>query len=158
MVWFRVETSKVRVNRNTVWVRTLWVPSSCYSISGDTITVMTTKSCNCFCMTPSSLNKMTYAARVETTYSHVHTILIVSNMQDAAVTTWTMQPRELVWTEHNDHLPGTLKFTNFSTHYKCVAKTVAWWLKPGFHYHTRVDGWPVSITHQHGPCWRARFH
>jgi len=24
---------------------------------------------------------------------------------------------------------------------------------------TRVDGWPVSITHQHGPCWRVRgFH
>ena len=21
---------------------------------------------------------------------------------------------------------------------------------------TRVDGWPVSITHQHGPCLRAR--
>jgi len=21
---------------------------------------------------------------------------------------------------------------------------------------TRVDGWPVSITRQHGPCWRAR--
>jgi len=20
----------------------------------------------------------------------------------------------------------------------------------------RVDGWPVSITRQHGPCWRAR--
>ena len=22
---------------------------------------------------------------------------------------------------------------------------------------TRVDGWPVSITRQHGPCWRARI-
>ena len=21
----------------------------------------------------------------------------------------------------------------------------------------QVDGWPVSITHQHGPCWRAHF-
>jgi len=36
-------------------------------------------------------------------------------------------------------------------------------LKPGFHYPSwrpeltaRVDGWPVSITRQHGPCWRAR--
>ena len=35
-------------------------------------------------------------------------------------------------------------------------------VKPGFHYPSwrpaltaRVDGWPVSITHQHGPCWRA---
>ena len=35
--------------------------------------------------------------------------------------------------------------------------------KPGFHYPSwgpeltaRVDGWPVSITRQHGPCWRAR--
>jgi len=39
-------------------------------------------------------------------------------------------------------------------------------LKPGFHYPSwrpeltaRVDGWPVSITRQHGWCWRARgFH
>ena len=46
-----------------------------------------------------------------------------------------------------------------------------WWaraastrsLKPGFHYPSwrpeltaRVDGWPVSITRKHGPCWRAR--
>jgi len=36
-------------------------------------------------------------------------------------------------------------------------------LKPGFHYPSwrpeltaRVDGWLVSITCQHGPCWRAR--
>ena len=36
-------------------------------------------------------------------------------------------------------------------------------VKPGFHYSSwrpeltaRVDGWPVSITRQHGPCWRAR--
>ena len=36
-------------------------------------------------------------------------------------------------------------------------------IKPGFHYPSwrpewtaRVDGWPVSITRQHGPCWRAR--
>ena len=36
-------------------------------------------------------------------------------------------------------------------------------VKPGFHYPSwrpeltaRVDGWPVSITRQHGPCWRAR--
>ena len=36
-------------------------------------------------------------------------------------------------------------------------------LKPGFHYPSwrpeltaRVDGWPVSITRQHRPCWRAR--
>ena len=36
-------------------------------------------------------------------------------------------------------------------------------LKPRFHYPSwrpeltaRVDGWPVSITRQHGPCWRAR--
>jgi len=45
-------------------------------------------------------------------------------------------------------------------------------VKPGFHYPTssitldgrvfplaeltaRVDGWPVSITRQHGPCWRV---
>ena len=35
-------------------------------------------------------------------------------------------------------------------------------VKPGFHYPSwrpeltaRVDGWPVSITRQHGPCWRA---
>ena len=35
-------------------------------------------------------------------------------------------------------------------------------LKPGFHYPSwrrkltaRVDGWPVSITRQHGPCWRV---
>jgi len=33
-------------------------------------------------------------------------------------------------------------------------------VKPGFHYPSwqpeltaRVDGWPVSITRQHGPCW-----
>jgi len=37
------------------------------------------------------------------------------------------------------------------------------WLKPGFHYPSwrpeltaPVDGWPVSITRQHRPCWRAR--
>ena len=36
-------------------------------------------------------------------------------------------------------------------------------VKTGFHYPSwrpeltaRVDGWPVSITRQHGPCWRAR--
>ena len=36
--------------------------------------------------------------------------------------------------------------------------------KVGFHYPSsrpeltaRVDGWPVSITRQHGPCWRARY-
>jgi len=36
-------------------------------------------------------------------------------------------------------------------------------VKPGFHYPSwrpeltsRVDGWQVSITRQHGPCWRAR--
>jgi len=34
-------------------------------------------------------------------------------------------------------------------------------VKPGFHYRVpeltaRVDGWPVSITREHGPCWRAR--
>ena len=36
-------------------------------------------------------------------------------------------------------------------------------VKPGFHYPSwrpeltaRVDGWPVSITRQHGPCWRGR--
>ena len=36
-------------------------------------------------------------------------------------------------------------------------------LKPGFHYPNwrpeltaRVGGWPVSITRQYGPCWRAR--
>jgi len=36
-------------------------------------------------------------------------------------------------------------------------------VKPGFHYQSwrpelmaRVDGWPVSITCQHRPCWRAR--
>jgi len=35
--------------------------------------------------------------------------------------------------------------------------------RPGFHYPSwrreltaRVDVWPVSITRQHGPCWRAR--
>ena len=35
--------------------------------------------------------------------------------------------------------------------------------KPGFHYPScqpeltaRVDGWPVSITRQRGPCWWAR--
>jgi len=35
-------------------------------------------------------------------------------------------------------------------------------LKPGFHYPSwrpeltaRVDGWPISITRQHGPCWRV---
>ena len=35
--------------------------------------------------------------------------------------------------------------------------------KARFHYPSwrpelmvRVDGWPVSITRQHGPCWRAR--
>ena len=34
--------------------------------------------------------------------------------------------------------------------------------KPGFHYPSWqpeltawVDGWPVSITRQHGPCWRV---
>ena len=34
-------------------------------------------------------------------------------------------------------------------------------LKPCFHYPSwrpelmaRVNGWPVSITRQHGPCWR----
>ena len=39
----------------------------------------------------------------------------------------------------------------------CVCMCV---LKPGFHYPSwrseltaRVDGWPVSITRQHGPCW-----
>jgi len=39
-------------------------------------------------------------------------------------------------------------------------------LKPSFHYPSwrpeltaRVDGWPVNITRQHGPCWRAPgFH
>ena len=42
--------------------------------------------------------------------------------------------------------------------------TVKQWLKPGFHYPSwrpeltaRVDGWPVSITRQYGPCWRARI-
>jgi len=36
-------------------------------------------------------------------------------------------------------------------------------IKPGFHYPrwrreltARVDGWPLSITRQHGPCWWAR--
>ena len=36
-------------------------------------------------------------------------------------------------------------------------------VKPGFYYPSwrpeltaRVDGWPVSITRQRGPCWRAR--
>jgi len=36
------------------------------------------------------------------------------------------------------------------------------WLKLGFHYPSwrpeliaRVDGWPVSITRQHGLCWRV---
>ena len=36
------------------------------------------------------------------------------------------------------------------------------WVKPGFHYPSwrpeltaRVDGWPVNITRQHGPCWRV---
>ena len=35
-------------------------------------------------------------------------------------------------------------------------------VKPGFHYPSwrpeltaRVDGWPVSITRQHRPCWRV---
>ena len=35
-------------------------------------------------------------------------------------------------------------------------------LKPGFHYPSwrpeltaQVDRWPVSITRQHGPCWRV---
>jgi len=35
-------------------------------------------------------------------------------------------------------------------------------LKPGFHYPSwrpelkaQVDGWPVSISRLHGPCWRA---
>jgi len=31
---------------------------------------------------------------------------------------------------------------------------VVWWLSPVST--TRVDGWPVSITRQLGPCWRAR--
>ena len=43
-------------------------------------------------------------------------------------------------------------------------------IKPSFHYPSwrpkltaQVDGWPVSITRQHGQCWRAvltgtRFH
>jgi len=35
-------------------------------------------------------------------------------------------------------------------------------VKSGFHYPSwrpelvaQVDGWPVPITHQHGPCWRV---
>ena len=47
------------------------------------------------------------------------------------------------------------------THYRRVAFTST--VKPGFHYPSwrpeltaRVDGWPVSVTRQHGPCWRAR--
>ena len=45
----------------------------------------------------------------------------------------------------------------------CVVDNVVT-LKPGFHYPSwqpeltaRVDGWPVSITRQHGPCWWARI-
>jgi len=37
-----------------------------------------------------------------------------------------------------------------------------WRVKPSFHNPSwrpeltaRVDGWPVSITHQHAPCWRV---
>ena len=40
--------------------------------------------------------------------------------------------------------------------------TVFFCFKPGFHYPSwwpeltaQVDGWPVSITRQHGPCWRV---
>ena len=45
----------------------------------------------------------------------------------------------------------------------CICTILNLSLKPGFHYQSwrpeltaRVDGWPVSITRQHGPCWRAR--
>ena len=43
-----------------------------------------------------------------------------------------------------------------------VISSCLYMLKPGFHYPSwrpeltaRVDRWPVSITRQHGPCWRA---
>jgi len=65
-------------------------------------------------------------------------------------------------------LSGTLKLYSL-TH----SLTHCWWhqekhltklLKPGFHYTSwrpeltaRVDGWPVSITRQHGPWWRAHI-
>ena len=50
--------------------------------------------------------------------------------------------------------------------YMALHKFVFAWLKPGLHYPSlrpeltaRIDGWPVSITRQHGPCWRAPgFH
>ena len=49
----------------------------------------------------------------------------------------------------------------FGALFVTVVEAVA--LKPGFHYPSwwpeltaRVDGWPVSITRQHGPCWRNR--
>jgi len=49
--------------------------------------------------------------------------------------------------------------TNKQINQQCICRS----LKPGFHYPSwrpeltaRVDGWPVSITRQHGQCWRAR--
>ena len=57
----------------------------------------------------------------------------------------------------------TKAFDLRSTMWRCRQTVTAEALKPGFHYPSwrpeltaRVDGWPVSITRQHGPCWRAR--
>ena len=55
-------------------------------------------------------------------------------------------------------------FCSFKTlKHRRMRRDVVASLKPGFHYQSwrpeltaRVDGWPVSITRQHGPCWRAR--
>jgi len=55
----------------------------------------------------------------------------------------------------------------FILYYNTSQSQVTWrlvaTLKLGFHYPSwrpeltaPVDGWPVSITRQHGPCWRAR--
>jgi len=62
------------------------------------------------------------------------------------------------------HANGT-KFRHFAKadRKQCVINKEHKTLKSGFHYPSwppelmaRVDGWPVSITRQHGPCWRAR--
>jgi len=54
-------------------------------------------------------------------------------------------------------------FLHHST-YRVILRIEVRTVKPSFHYPiwrpelmAQVDGWPVSITRQHGPCWRVRI-
>jgi len=55
------------------------------------------------------------------------------------------------------------RFEQFPPPAQCIVLLKGLRIKPGFHYPSwrpeltaLVDGWSVSITRQHGPCWRAR--